>query len=148
VCQYQVIGEFSLAEKNMHVKEIMDKLMDHVMVSDPLDDIKQKARKFVVERDWEQFNSPKNLAMALVAEAGELVEHFQWLTEEQSRNLESSQRKEVSYELADVLIYLVRLADQLDIDLLKATAEKLRINAEKYPIEKVKGSAKKYTSYE
>ena len=137
-----------MAENNTHVKEIMDRLLDHVMVSDPLEDIKQKARKFVIERDWEQFNSPKNLAMALIAEAGELVEHFQWLTEDQSRNMDKSQRKEVSYELADVLIYLVRLADQLNIDLLKATNEKLRINREKYPLEKVKGSAKKYTSYD
>jgi len=137
-----------LTEKNTHVKEIMERLLDHVMVSDPLDDIKQKARKFVTERDWEQFNSPKNLTMALIAEAGELVEHFQWLTEDQSRNLGSSQLKDVSYELADVLIYLIRLADQLNIDLIKASHEKLRINQEKYPVEKVKGSAKKYTSYD
>jgi dCTP diphosphatase len=137
-----------LAEKKTHVKEIMDRLMDHVMVTDPLDDIKQQARKFVAERDWEQFNSPKNLAMALIGEAGELVEHFQWLTEEQSRNLDRSQLREVGYELADVLIYLIRLADQLNVDLFKVTKEKMRLNQQKYPVEKVKGSAKKYTSYE
>jgi dCTP diphosphatase len=126
----------------------MDRLLDHVMVSDPLDDIKLKARKFVAERDWEQFNSPKNLAMALIVEAGELVEHFQWLTEDQSRNMELFQLKEVGYEMADILIYLIRLADRLNIDLVKTADEKLRINHEKYPVEKVKGSAKKYTSYE
>jgi len=137
-----------LAEKNSHVKEIMDRLLDHVMVSDSLDEIKQKARVFVAERDWDQFNSPKNLAMALIAEAGELIEHFQWLTEEQSRRMDPEQTKEVSHELADILIYLIRLADQLNVDLLKATNEKMRINEEKYPVDKVKGSAKKYTAYE
>lgn len=137
-----------MAEKNSHVKEIMDRLLDHVMVSDSLDEIKQKARVFVAERDWDQFNSPKNLAMALIAEAGELIEHFQWLTEEQSRRMDPEQTKEVSHELADILIYLIRLADQLNVDLLKATNEKMRINEEKYPVDKVKGSAKKYTAYE
>jgi len=126
----------------------MDRLLDHVMVSDSLDEIKQKARVFVAERDWDQFNSPKNLAMALIAEAGELIEHFQWLTEEQSRRMDPEQTKEVSHELADILIYLIRLADQLNDDLLKATNEKMRINEEKYPVDKVKGSAKKYTAYE
>jgi len=126
----------------------MDRLLDHVMVSDSLDEIKQKARVFVAERDWDQFNSPKNLAMALIAEAGELIEHFQWLTEEQSRRMDPEQTKEVSHELADILIYLIRLADQLNVDLLKATNEKMRINEEKYPVDKVKGSAKKYTAYE
>lgn len=137
-----------MAEKNIHVKEIMDRLLDHVMESDPVEEIKQKARKFVLDRDWGQFNSPKNLAMALSAEAGELLEHFQWLTEEQSRNLDSIQTKEVSHELADIMIYLIRIADQLNVDLLKAANEKMRINEDKYPVEKVKGSAKKYTAYE
>jgi NTP pyrophosphatase (non-canonical NTP hydrolase) len=137
-----------LASKNQHVKEVMERLLDRVMVEDPVDDIKQRLRKFVAERDWQQFNSPKNLAMALIAEAGELVEHFQWLTDEQSKNLDDDQLKAVSHELADIFIYLIRLADELNVDLLKASNEKLLINSKKYPVEKVKGSAKKYTYYD
>ena len=134
--------------KNPQVKEVMNRLLDRVMVEDPVDDIKQRLRKFVADRDWQQFNSPKNLSMALIAEAGELVEHFQWLTDEQSRNLDTDQLKEVSHELADIFIYLLRLADELNVDLLKASNEKLIINSKKYPVEKVKGSAKKYTYYD
>jgi NTP pyrophosphatase (non-canonical NTP hydrolase) len=126
----------------------MDRLLDHVMVEDPVEDIKQRLRKFVAERDWEQFNSPKNLSMALIAEAGELVEHFQWLTDNQSKNLDKTKTKEVSHELADIFIYLLRLADEINIDLLKATNEKMLINNKKYPADKVKGSANKYTHYE
>jgi dCTP diphosphatase len=137
-----------VAPKNSHVQEVMNRLLDHVMVEDPVEDIKQKLRKFVAERDWQQFNSPKNLSMALIAEAGELVEHFQWLTEEQSKQMNKDQTKEVSYELADIFIYLLRLADELNIDLIKATNEKMLINNKKYPADKVKGSAKKYTSYD
>jgi len=141
-------GEHVLASTNPDVKAVMDQLLDRVMVQDPMDDIKQRLRKFVSERDWQQFNTPKNLAMALIAEAGEMVEHFQWLTEQQSRNLDSEQRKAVSHELADIFIYLIRLADELNIDLLKAAREKMLINNQKYPVEKVKGSADKYTRYE
>ena len=137
-----------MANKNPHVKEVMDRLLDRVMVADPVDDIKQRLRKFVSERNWQQFNSPKNLSMALIAEAAELVEHFQWLTEEQSTQLDKDQLNAVSHEMADVFIYLVRLADELNIDLLKATNEKMLINNKKYPVEKVKGSANKYTYYE
>ena len=137
-----------MASKNSDVKAVMDQLLDRVMVQDPMDDIKQRLRKYVSERDWQQFNTPKNLAMALIAEAGEMVEHFQWLTEQQSRNLESEQKKAVSHELADIFIYLIRLADELNIDLLKAAREKMLINNQKYPVEKVKGSADKYTRYE
>ncbi|KPJ94267.1 MAG: nucleotide pyrophosphohydrolase [Gammaproteobacteria bacterium SG8_11] len=118
------------------------------MVEDPVDDIKLRLRKFVAERDWQQFNTPKNLSMALIAEAGELVEHFQWLTDEQSKNLDNEQLKAVSHELADIFVYLIRLADELNIDLIKATNEKMLINRKKYPAEKVKGSANKYTYYD
>jgi len=137
-----------LAPKKQDLKEVMDRLLDRVMVEDPVDDIKQRLRKFVAERDWQQFNSPKNLSMALIAEVGELVEHFQWLTDEQSKNLNKDQLKAVSHELADIFIYLIRLADELHIDLLKATNEKMLINNQKYPAEKVKGSANKYTYYD
>ncbi|MDH5325691.1 MAG: nucleotide pyrophosphohydrolase [Gammaproteobacteria bacterium] len=104
-------------------------------------------RQFAQERDWEQFHSPKNLSMALVKEAAELVEHFQWLTEPQSYALESDKRDQVRYEMADILIYLVRIADQLDIELLSAVKEKIQINKNKYPVDKVKGSSKKYNEY-
>lgn len=109
--------------------------------------LRDALRAFADERDWNQFHSPKNLAMALIAEAGELVEHFQWMTEAQSAQLSLQQREEVALELADVLLYLVRLADRLDIDLAQAATKKIEINAEKYPAERARGSAKKYTAY-
>ena len=104
-------------------------------------------RQFAKDRDWDQFHSPKNLAMALSVEASELLEHFQWLTEEQSAELEGKKRNEVAEEMADVFLYLLRLADKLDIDLLEEANKKIVKNAEKYPAEKVKGSSKKYTEY-
>jgi len=105
--------------------------------------LQQRLAAFAAERDWEQFHSPKNLVMALAGEAGELVEVFQWLTETESANLDAAQKEAAAHELADVLIYLVRLADRLDVDLDLAVSEKLRINAEKYPVALAKGSAKK-----
>ena len=108
-----------------------------------LEDLKNQLRAFAHARDWEQFHSPKNLAMALIAEAAELVEHFQWLTETQSQTLDPEKREQVAQELADVFLYLVRLADRLDIDLMDAAQCKLVINAQKYPADKVRGSAKK-----
>jgi dCTP diphosphatase len=110
-----------------------------------LTDLRQRLRSFAAERDWDPFHSPKNLASALTVEAAELLEHFQWLTEPQSAALSAEQRLAVSHEMADVLIYLVRLADKLDVDLLAAAGEKLELNAQKYPADKVRGSARKYT---
>ena len=110
-----------------------------------LEEIKLRLRKFAAQRDWDQFHSPKNLSMALSAEVAEIVEHFQWLTEQQSNNLPRDKLEEVETELADTLIYLIRLADKLGIDLLAAAQRKIDVNARKYPIEKVKGTAKKYT---
>ena len=112
-----------------------------------LDKIRDELREFVKDRDWDQFQSPKNLAMALSVEAAELLEHFQWLTEDQSAKLPAEKQKQVAQEMSDILIYLVRLSDKLDIDLLMEAAEKLKLNAEKYPAEKVRGSAKKYNEY-
>src|SRR5690349_19125729 len=100
------------------------------------DELKLKLRKFAAERDWDQFHSPKNLAMALTAEAGELLEIFQWLSEEQSQKLSSGDLKKTEEELADVLLYLIRLSDQLKIDLVSAANEKLAVNARKYPVHK------------
>ncbi len=104
-------------------------------------------RRFAAERDWDQFHSPKNLAMALVKEAAELVEHFQWLTEEESAHLPAEKKAPVADELADVLVYLVRIADKLDIDLLVAVAAKMQRNEAKYPAALVTGSARKYSDY-
>lgn len=108
----------------------------------------QTLRDFARERDWEQFHSPKNLVMALSGEAGELTEHFQWLTEAQSYQPGADKLAAIAHELADIQIYLVRLADVLGVDLSEAVADKLRINRQKYPAEQVRGSARKYTEYE
>ena len=108
-----------------------------------LEDLKNQLRAFADARDWEQFHSPKNLAMAMIVEAAELTEHFQWLTEAQSHALSPEKREQVAQELADVFLYLVRLADRLDIDLMDAAQRKLVINAQKYPADKVRGTAKK-----
>jgi len=113
-----------------------------------LDHLKTRLREFAVVRDWEQFHSPKNLAMALIVEAAELVEHFQWLTEEQSATLPSDKHAEVEQELADIQIYLIRLADRLNIDLEQAVNAKIALNERRYPAEKVRGSAKKYTEFD
>jgi len=118
------------------------------MTDSTLNDLKSRLRDFAQARDWDQFHSPKNLSMALSAEVAEIVEHFQWLTEEQSKNLSKDKLDEVETELADTLIYLIRLADKLDINLLKAAQRKIEINERKYPVEKAKGSANKYTVYE
>jgi len=109
-----------------------------------LEELRERLAAFAAERDWEQFHSPKNLSMALAAEAGELLEHFQWLTEAQSENLAQATRDEVALEIADVLLFLLRLADRLGIDPLEAAARKLELNARKYPVEKSRGRATKY----
>ena len=112
-----------------------------------LEEVKIRLREFAAERDWDQYHSPKNLAMALIVEAAELVEHFQWLKEEDSTSLAPSKLEEVRQELADIQIYLIRLADKLDIDLMSATDEKIKLNQQKYPAAKVRGSSRKYTEY-
>jgi len=109
--------------------------------------LKLRLRAFAAARDWDQFHSPKNLSMALSAEVAEIIEHFQWLTEEQSNNLSKDKLAKVETELADTFIYLIRLADKLDINLLAAAQQKIEVNERKYPVGKVKGSAKKYTEY-
>jgi len=107
--------------------------------------LKQTLREFADERDWNQFHSPKNLAMALSVEAAEIVEHFQWLTEAQSKNLPPPKLAQVEAELADTFIYLIRLADKLGIDLFSATQSKISSNANKYPVATARGNATKYT---
>ncbi|WP_372777084.1 nucleotide pyrophosphohydrolase [Litorivivens sp.] len=112
-----------------------------------LEQLRLKLREFAAERDWDQFHSPKNLAMALSVEASELVECFQWLTEEQSRALSAQQLAAVTDEIADIQLYLIRLADKLDVDIRSAVSEKFKKNEAKYPADKVRGSAKKYNEY-
>ena len=114
------------------------------MSTTPLTALAERLRQFAAERDWEQFHSPKNLAMALVGEAGELVAEFQWLSEEQSASPDDAQLARIRAECADVLNYLVRLADKLDIDLIAAANEKIDLNAQRYPADQVRGNSKKY----
>lgn len=109
--------------------------------------LRDRLRIFAAERDWEQFHSPKNLSMALMVEAAELLEHFQWLTEAQSAGLPADDRQAVGEELADILLYLVRLADRVDIDLREAALLKLEKNTLKYPTERACGSTKKYSGF-
>lgn len=105
----------------------------------------QSLRDFAKERDWEQFHSPKNLAAALTVETAELLEHFQWATEEQSRNFSDEKKDQVAQEAADVFLYLLQLCDKLGIDLLEAARMKLIANGEKYPVDRARGTSKKYT---
>ena len=110
-----------------------------------LTQLRDALRKFADERDWDQYHSPKNLASALAVEAAELLERFQWLTEDQSRHLPPAELAKVREEMADVLNYLVRLADKLDVNLLEAARDKIKVNALKYPADKARGSARKYS---
>lgn len=111
---------------------------------DTLHELRDALRAFAAERDWERFHTPKNLAMALAGEAGEVIEHFQWLDAAESAALPEPQRAEVALELADVLLYLVRLADVLDVDLADAARRKIALNAERYPVDKARGRSDKY----
>lgn len=118
------------------------------MNSDSLDALTQRAKKFAHCRDWEQFHSPKNISMALIAECAELVEHFQWLTEEQSYLKDNAEKKEeVALELADILIFLVRCSERLDIDLIEAANRKIDINEHRYPADLVRGDARRADEY-
>jgi dCTP diphosphatase len=112
--------------------------------TDSLETLREQLAQFAAERDWNQFHNPKNLAMAVAAEAGELLEHFQWLTPSQSAALSGADREEVALECADVLLFLVRLCDKLGIDLAAAARRKMVLNANKYPVHKSRGRATKY----
>jgi len=117
------------------------------MSSTAMKELARRLREFAAERDWDQFHSPKNLAMALVGEAGELAAEFQWLTEAQSHEPDPAQLARIRAESADVLNYLVRLADKLGFDLIAAAHEKIDGNALRYPADTVRGKSKKYTEY-
>ncbi len=108
------------------------------------EDLSRRLAEFAAARDWDQFHAPKNLAMALAAESGELLEHFQWLTEAQSAALSAQELDAVALEMADVQLYLVRLADRLGVDLVATAHRKIDLNAEKYPADQARGHARKY----
>jgi NTP pyrophosphatase (non-canonical NTP hydrolase) len=116
-------------------------------LANQLEELRQRLARFANERDWDQFHSPKNLSMALIAEAAELVEHFQWLSEENSRNLPPDKLREVAMELADIQIFLIRIADKLNVDIAASVREKIDINENRYPVDKVRGSAKRASEY-
>lgn len=114
-------------------------------MNDPLIELRDRLREFARAREWHRYHTPKNLAMALIVEAAELVEHFQWLTPAESQSLPDGDKREaIRDELADVLIYLIELADTLDVDLAAAARAKIAKNALKYPVDKARGNAKKY----
>jgi NTP pyrophosphatase (non-canonical NTP hydrolase) len=112
--------------------------------ADPLAELRDALRVFAAERDWERFHAPKNLAAALVVEAGELLEPFQWLPDERSHALPPDVLEAVRMEMADVLLYLVRLADRLAVDLADAARRKMAINAMRYPVDKARGRSDKH----
>ena len=116
--------------------------------TDSLLTLRRRINAFVEARDWAQFHSPKNLAMAMIVEAAEVVEHFQWMTEQESRQLDEATKEKVGHELADTFVYLMRIAEVCGIDLIAATNAKIDLNAQKYPVEKCKGSNDKYTKYQ
>lgn len=117
------------------------------MMADSLHDLRTRINDFVNERDWAQFHTPKNLAMAMIVEAAELVEQFQWDTPQESQQLVPEKREAVSHELADTFVYLLRIAEVLNIDLIEAANQKIDLNAKKYPADKARGSNAKYTAY-
>lgn len=120
---------------------------DQGIVNADLQALQDALRAFAQEREWEQFHSPKNLATALSVEAAELLEHFQWMTDEQSRTLTQEKRNDIAEEVADVFLYLVQLSDKLGIDVIEAAQRKLEINAAKYPVDLARGSSKKYSEF-
>ncbi len=117
-------------------------------MADSIDALRARVNNFVEERDWAQFHSPKNLAMAMIVEAAEVVEHFQWMTEQDSRQLDAETKEKVGQELADTFVYLMRIAEVCGIDLITAANAKIDLNARKYPVDKCKGSNDKYTKYQ
>jgi len=129
----------------MAQREQVQRVNDNCNGGLSLESVRDHLREFAAARDWNQFHSPKNLAIAISVEAGELLEQFQWLTDQESIDLADDKLEKIEAEMADVLLYLIRLADVLDVDLLTAANAKIDENEKKYPVEKSRGSAKKYT---
>lgn len=125
-------------------------MMNIMKVSNPdsLETLRHRLAAFARAREWEAFHSPKNLSMALIAEAAELVEHFQWLTQAESADLPADKFEQVRLELADILIYLIRIGDQLGVDLIQAANDKMDINEDRYPADKVRGLARRASEYD
>ena len=119
-------------------------MTDTTPPEDRMQALARALQQFADARDWGPFHSPKNLASALIVEAGELLEHFQWLTEDQSRQLAPEQKQAVAHEMADVLLYLVQLSTVLGIDLMDAARAKMALNAQKYPVDQSRGHSRKY----
>jgi NTP pyrophosphatase (non-canonical NTP hydrolase) len=117
------------------------------MNEDSLKQLNQRLLQFARDRDWEKFHSPKNLAMALAGECGELLEHFQWLSEHQSQQLDPQKKRDVALEMADILIYLIRLAERLDVDLIATAHEKIAVNEQRYPVHRTLGDARRAEEY-
>jgi len=115
------------------------------MPHDSLENLRAQLAEFAAQREWQQFHSPKNLSMALIGEAAEIIEHFQWLTESESTQLPTDKLHAVSHELADVLLYLIRLADVLQVDLIAAAQEKMQHNQQRYPVHLARGRATRAT---
>ena len=115
---------------------------------DSLDELRAYIRRFVRERDWEQFHAPKNLALSVAIEAAEVLELFQWSDDAQSRALDAGQVNSLAHEIGDVLIYLIQLADQFGLDPVQCAWRKMSVNDERYPAQRARGSARKYTAYE
>lgn len=115
--------------------------------TDSLISLRDQIRIFVAERDWDQFHTPKNLAMALSVEVAELAEHYQWLPSGADAELDARKRTAIRHEMADVLVYLIRLADKSGVDLEQAVLEKMELNRAKYPADQVRGDARKYNEY-
>jgi len=125
----------------------MKPLLQKPIVSSDLASIRLRLREFAREREWNKFHTPKNLCMALIVEAAELTEHFQWLTASESTTLGKGVRRKVEEEIADVFLYLIGLADKLGVDVIEAAERKMKINETKYPAKRVRGNAKKYSEY-
>ncbi|WP_423680098.1 nucleotide pyrophosphohydrolase [Undibacterium sp. WLHG33] len=122
-------------------------MANELVSTDSLNDLRARLRQFTAERHWEQFHTPKNLASALIVEAAELLEPFQWLSSGRADELGAEKLQAVRHEMADVMAYLIMLAEQLNIDLIAATNEKIQLNALKYPSDIVRGDARKYDEY-
>jgi NTP pyrophosphatase (non-canonical NTP hydrolase) len=116
-------------------------------MTENLTELEARILTFMRDRDWEQFHTPKNLLLALAGELGELAEHFQWLTDAEALELSDSKRSAVADEIADIQIYLLLLSSRLEINIADAVEQKMSTNAEKYPADKVRGSARKYNEY-
>jgi dCTP diphosphatase len=125
----------------------MKPLLQKPIVRSELESIRLRLRAFAKEREWDKFHTPKNLSIALVVEASELAEHFQWLTGSESKALKKRALREVEAEIADVFLYLIRIADKLGVDVIEAAERKMKVNRVKYPATRVRGSAKKYSEY-